>query len=172
MGVRRAKSRLFAVAAAMALPAPAMAQPAATPPAIWRDLAHIRILCLVVTEHGVDSGPLRARVCERARAIAAVGAPAPVAVAETVDPAVLAPDSLTLLVHVRIEPAAGGRVAALSVRPFRNDGSAMLFAAAPRAALLSGPQDAADALERPLSAALAETLPWLAPPAPPRPVHP
>jgi predicted secreted protein len=154
---------LRSCAAALAAAIPAVPTNAATPPLIWRDVARLHILCLVAG--GADG----ARICAHARDIAAAGAPVPVSVIAAGDPAVLAPDSLTLLVHVAID----GRLAALSVRPFRNDGQAgQLFGAAPRAVAIGGGEDAGAALARPLRAALAETLPWLAMPAGPRPLHP
>jgi len=172
MRLRVIALRLFALASVLsaATQAPSATE---TPPLIWRDIAEIRILCLVSTDRGVDRGSIHDRICARARDIAAQGASAPVRVIDSVDPATLAPDSLTLMIHVSIEAAEGGRLAALSVRPFRNTGSegALLFAAAPRAAFLSASQDEADALDRTLTAALSETLPWLARPAEPRPVH-
>lgn len=134
---------------------------ASTPLPLWRDVARVHVLCLA----GARTAPL----CGLAREIAAQGAPVPVDVIAPGDSAVLAPDSLTLLVHVSVE----GRLAALSVRPYRNDGQAgLLFAAAPRAALIAAGEDEAAALARPLRAALAETLPWLASPQAPRPIQP
>ena len=164
--------RLFALASVLTAAAQT-ATAAETQPLIWRDVAEIRILCLVATDHGVDYGPDHDRICARARDIAAQGASVPVRVAESVDPDMLAPGALTLMIHVSVEAAEGGRLAALSVRPFRNTGTdgALLFAAAPKAAFLSASQDLAVALDRPLTAALSETLPWLARRAEPRPVH-
>jgi hypothetical protein len=134
---------------------------ASTPPLLWQNVARVHVLCLA----GTGTAPL----CSLAREIAAEGAPVPVAVIELGDPAVLAPDSLTLLIHVGRD----GRMAALSVRPYRNDGQAgQLFGAAPRAVLIEPGDDEAAALARPLRAALAETLPWLAAPQSPRPIRP
>lgn len=143
------------------------AQQGASPPAVWRDLARLNILCLARSAGGVDAA-LQARLCEGARSSAAQGAPVPVRVIAAGDPAVLAPDAATLLVHASVEPA--GRLLALSVRPFRNsaDQTAVLFAAAPRAVDLKA-GDAA--LNRALDAAVAETLPWRARPAGPRPIR-
>src|SRR5688572_28149818 len=162
MHLRVIALRLFALASVLSAATQA-ASAAETPPLIWRDVAEIRILCLVATDRGVDRGTVHDRICARARDIVAQGASVPVRVIESVDPAMLAPESLTLLIHVSVEAAEGGRLAALSVRPFRNTGSdgGLLFAAAPRAAFLAASQDEAAALERPLTAALSETLPWL-----------
>ena len=146
---------------------------AATPNLLWRDVTNVQILCLTVTDDGVDRDAMNRAVCEDARNQAARGAPVPVAVAEPGDPAVLAPQTLTLLVHVSIQPDLEGRLAALSIRPFRNaEGGALLFAAAPRAARIAPSAREADALTGPLHAALVETLPWLASPAGPQLISP
>ena len=158
---------MLAAAAALS----AGAAEAETPPLLWHDVARVQISCLAVTQAGVD-GRLSGEICERARVIAAADAPAPVAIVPLGDPSVLAPDSLTLLIHVSVRPEGPGRLAALSVRPFRNAGQApLLFAAAPRAALLAASGSTADALAGDLRTALAETLPWLAVPTGPRPMH-
>lgn len=131
-------------AAGMGAAVPAAAE-ARTPPPIWHDVRQVNILCLVETEHGVDDDALHRRVCETARAAAAEGAAVPVRTVGTGDPAILRHDSVTLLVHGRARPEAGGRLFALSVRPYRNDGNdpGLLFAAAPRAAAYRDEQDRA-----------------------------
>lgn len=85
------------------------------------------------------------------------------------DPALLAPDTMTLLVHASVQRSAAGDLLALAIRPFRNSGepNGLLFAAAPRAVLLA---DEA-ALDAALRGALSETLPWLARSAGPRPIN-
>jgi len=146
--------------------APAAA--ASTPPLIWQGVARIRILCLVKTGAGVDTGPLRDRICGRVAALARDGAPAPVSIVEPGDPSVLAADSITLLVHANVEPSAAGPLLALSVRPYRaSDAGALLFAAPPRAVPLAD----AGALESALRATLSETLPWRARPAGPQAIN-
>lgn len=142
-----------------------------TPPRLWRGVTQLHIMCLGATDRGVD-GALTGAICARARAVAAQGAPVPVDVLPLGDPKVLATDSLTLLIHVSVRSAPGGRLAALSVRPFRNaDDAPMLFAAAPRAALLPPAAAPADALSDDLRIALGETLPWLSGPPTARPIH-
>ncbi|PAX08172.1 hypothetical protein CKY28_11385 [Sphingomonas lenta] len=158
----------MAASAALAGSAPAIA-PAqgASPALIWRDIARLNILCLAQSSAGVDQA-VQARLCERARGLAAQGAPVPVRAVALGDPAVLAPDAVTILIHASVEP--GARLLALSVRPFRNSAeqTATLFAAAPRAVDLRGGDAATD---RALAAALTETLPWRARPAGARPIR-
>lgn len=152
-------------AAAVSGPGPAIARDDATaavpgmPAPIWQDVRQIQILCLINSDQGVVAGELHDRLCARVRDLAAAGAPAPVRVAAFGDPAIMQPDSLTLLVHVSISGAGGDRLAALAVRPWRNDpASGMLFAAAPRAARVGS--DPLAALEPALRAAIIETIPW------------
>lgn len=144
---------------------------AETPPRLWQGVTHLHIMCLGATDRGVD-GEFTGAICARARTLAAQGAPVPVDVLPLGDPRVLATDSLTLLIHVSVRSAPSGRLAALSVRPFRNANDApMLFAAAPRAALLPPSAAPADALSGDLRIALGETLPWLSGPPTARPIH-
>ena len=90
--------------------------------------------------------------------------PAPVRIIAPGDPAVLSPDSVTLLVQA----SARGGLLAFSIRPYRASNEAMLFTAAPGAVPLAGP---AKDLEAALGAALSETLPWLNRPAGARPIR-
>lgn len=140
---------------------------AETPSLIWRDVASLRIHCLLTSESGAEQGLLQRRICDRVRELATAGAPVPVSEIGPGDPALLAPDTVTLLVHGSVQPSAAGDLLAFAIRPFRNSAepAGLLFAAAPRAVLLSGDGAALDAA---LSAALSETLPWLAGPAGPR----
>lgn len=124
-------------------------------------------MCLGATDRGVDS-ELAAAICAHARTLAAQGAPVPVDILPLGDPRIFATDSLTLLIHVSVQ----GRLAALSVRPFRNaDDALLLFTAAPRATAMPASGAPADALAADLRAALAETLPWLSGPPTARPIH-
>lgn len=138
------------------------------PPPLWQNVTGLGVLCLVSTDRGVDTGALHDRVCARARAITAAGAPVPVAARQLGDREILAPGTVTLMVHARATPADGRQLLALSIRPFRNDHSTqdMLFGAAPRAVLL-GDDDAA--LDAAIAEALDETLPWREPGARPLP---
>ena len=134
---------------------------ASTPPAIWRDIARVNVLCLVQTDNGVERGALHDRICNGVRDAAAAGAPAPVGIIAAGDPAVLAPGNVTLLVQA----SARGGLLAFTIRPYRNSGEAMLFTAAPRAVPLARAARPAKEFEAALGAALSETLPWLSRPA-------
>lgn len=148
---------------------PTAAARAATPTLLWQGVARVQVLCLVRTEVGTDSGPLRDRLCGRVAALAGEGAPAPVTILAPGDPKVLAADSVTLLAHFNVERGPAGPLVALSLRPYRASAEAggLLFAAAPRAVPLA---DSA-ALDSALSGALSETLPWRARPAGPQPIN-
>ncbi|WP_447932445.1 hypothetical protein [Sphingopyxis fribergensis] len=102
-------------------------------------------------------------VCEQARATIAHAAPVPVSVIRLGDPEVLKPDTVTMLVHVAITGNGADRLAALTVRPFRNapNNGDQLFGAAPRA-VRAGESDrtAIAAIAPALRAALADALPW------------
>lgn len=140
---------------------------AATPPLIWRDVARVNVLCLVQTEAGVDSGRLHDSLCKSVRDSAAAGAPAPVRIIAAGDPAVLSPDSVTLLTHASVQR---GQIV-LAIRPFRGAAEQLLFSAAPRAVPLAGPGGRNSELEAAIAAALSETLPWLSRPAGARPIR-
>lgn len=140
---------------------------ASPPPAIWRDIAKVNILCLVQTDQGVERGALHDRLCNGVRDAAAIGAPAPVGIIAPGDPAVLAPGSVTLLVQASAQRG----LLAFSIRPYRNSGQALLFTASPRAVPLAGPARPAKEFESALGAALSETLPWLNRPAGARPIR-
>ena len=139
---------------------------ASTPALIWQGVAKVNVLCLVQTEAGVDTGALHDRICNSVRNAAAAGSPAPVGIIAIGDPAVLSPDSVTLLVQA----SARSGLLAFTVRPYRNN-APLLFTAAPRAVPLAASAGAAKELEGALGAALSETLPWLSRPAGARPVR-
>jgi hypothetical protein len=138
-----------------------------TPALIWNDVARVNVLCLVQTDSGIDRGALHNRICNGVRDAAAAGAPAPVAIIAPGDPAVLSPDSVTLLVQASSKRG----LLAFSIRPYRNSGEPMLFTAAPSAVPLAGAAEPARDLEAALGAALSETLPWLSRPAGARPIR-
>ena len=146
---------------------------ASTPAPIWRDAARINVLCLVTSDEGVDQGALTDLVCGTVRERAAQGAPVPVRIIALGDPALLSPESVTLLVHASVQGARPERLLAFSIRPFRNsaDQGQTIFAAAPRAVTLRAEGGAQHALEAALGAALSETLPWLRAPAGPIPIR-
>lgn len=140
---------------------------ASTPPLIWSDVARVNVLCLVQTERGVDHGALNDRICSKVRDRAAAGSPAPVGIIAMGDPAVLAPDNVTLLVQASVRSG----LLAFSIRPYRNNGEPMLFTAAPRAVSAATEAGQAREFEVALGAALSETLPWLSRPAGARPIR-
>ncbi|HEX8625767.1 MAG TPA: hypothetical protein VF782_11905 [Allosphingosinicella sp.] len=156
-----------ACAALVLLSACGAAAEAATPASIWRDVARVNVLCLVQTDSGVDTGTLHNRICNSVRDAAAAGSPAPVGIIAVGDPAVLSPNSVTLLVQASAQRG----LLAFSIRPYRNSGEAMLFTAAPRAVPLAGAAGQAKEFEAALGAALSETLPWLSRPAGARPIR-
>jgi hypothetical protein len=140
---------------------------ASMPALIWRDLARVNVLCLVQTDNGVERGALHDRICNRVRELASTGSPAPVGIIAPGDPAVLSPDSVTLLVQA----SASRGLLAFSVRPYRNSGAPMLFTAAPRAVALSNAAGPTQEFEAALDATLSETLPWLSRPVVARPIR-
>jgi hypothetical protein len=152
----RVSAALVALAACGSAPVATTPANASTPALIWKDIARVNVLCLVQTDRGVESGALHDRICNGVRDAAKVGSPAPVAIIATGDPAVLAPDSVTLLVQASAQRG----LLAFSIRPYRNSGEAMLFTAAPRAVPLPGAGQSKE-FEAALGAALSQTLPWL-----------
>lgn len=139
---------------------------ASTPAPIWSDVARVNVLCLVQTDSGVDTGALHDRICDSVLHSAAAGSPAPVRLVGAGDPAVLSPDSVTLIVQASVH----GGLIAFSIRPYRHSNAPMLFTAPPRAVPLAGPAGPSSKLEAALRAALSETLPWLNRPAGTRPI--
>jgi hypothetical protein len=140
-------------------------RPSANAPLFWADVRQVHVLCLVNTPRGVDAGELHKGVCENARATIARAAPVPVSVIRLGDPEVLKPDTITMLVHVAISGNGADRLAALTVRPFRNasNNGNQLFGAAPRAVRAGASDSTAIAAIAPaMNAALADTLPWKA----------
>ncbi|WP_158266232.1 hypothetical protein [Allosphingosinicella deserti] len=101
---------------------------------------------------------MQADLCERVRKIASQGATMPVATLPIGDPAILASEAVTLLVHASVRPVTGDRLLAFTVRPYRvsADQSGPFFGSAPRAVAMTDPA----ALDEALTEALSETLPW------------
>ena len=143
---------------------------ASTPPLIWQQVERVGILCLVASDDS-DRDRLQAELCAKVRKIAAEKAPMPVDTIGPGDPAVLRPQTVTLLVHASVQDDSPSPLLAFTIRPFRNASDPMLFAAAPRAVALGGGRGSEARVESALRAALAETLPWLAAPAGPRPIR-
>jgi hypothetical protein len=140
------------------MPQPAQAS---TPSLVWSGASRVQILCLVQSTDGADTGAIERMLCDRVRQLAAAGASVPVSIVAMGDPSFVDPRAVTLLVHAAVQPAAGGRLLTLSIRPYRSsEPSEVLFGARPRAVGLpeSGPADAA--LDPILQAALSEVLPW------------
>ncbi len=140
---------------------------ASTPALIWSDVARVNVLCLVQTDSGVEHGALHNRICNKVRDSASAGSPAPVGIIAAGDPAVLSPDSVTLLVQASVHSG----LLAFSIRPYRNSNAPMLFTAPPRAVSMAGSSGRSSELEAALGAALSETLPWLNRPAGARPIR-
>ncbi|MEA3011074.1 MAG: hypothetical protein QOJ91_2766 [Sphingomonadales bacterium] len=140
----------------------AAALPAATQPLMWQQADAVHVLCVVGPKTRADANRLQDEICDTVRALAAQGAPAPVARAAFGDPVVLEPGTVTLLVHASVASDGDGRLVALDIRPFRpgGDQNAVLFGAAPRAVRIPGSGPGGDKLEAAIAAALAETLPW------------
>ncbi len=149
----------------LATPSIVTAQGSSPPPAMWRDVGQVGVLCLVETPRGVDNGPLHERICSAAERAAAKGATiAPLRFA-TGDPRILRPDTVTMLVHAAVSTAAGGDILAISVRPYRNIGNdpGLLFAAAPVALPVDAARRDDAALATAMARAFARTLPWTPP---------
>jgi hypothetical protein len=156
MGFETTRSGIGALATAAL--ATASSAPAESPSALWRGVARVGIVCLVNTDHGVDTGPLHDRLCARARVMTAAGAPVPVAAVNIGDPAIFAANHLTLLVHASTGGTPGGKMMAISIRPYRNvENPGLLFGAEPRV-VATGASDAA--LDAALAVPLTQLLPW------------
>ena len=144
-------------------PVPAAAE---TPALIWRDVKAIGIQCVIQSDTRGHDAQFGAALCERVRRLAAQSAPAPVKIVPIGDPALLAADTVTLLVHGTIQSDNGGKLLAFSVRPFRasSEQTSLLYGAAPRAVRLTP----AAAIDPALQAALGDILPWQKRPDGPR----
>lgn len=133
------------------------AQRASLPALSVQGIARVAILCLVV-DRSPDRLALQARLCEQARRISAERATVPVATIGFGDPALLARDTLGVLVHAAIDRRAGPAAMVLSVRPYRADATrGALFGATPVVARLDARGLAPDAV---LADALDQILPW------------
>ncbi|MDQ3080381.1 MAG: hypothetical protein M3R03_10360 [Pseudomonadota bacterium] len=150
------------------LPAVAVAS---TPTLMWTGAKRVNLLCNVAGGPGIDHIALTAELCRHVMRIAVKGAPVPVRTIAIGDPAVLASDAVTLLVHASVGRQGQEQFLAFSVRPYRSsDQAAVLFGAAPRVAKISSLGAAGVALDAALLAALSETLPWLTRPQAPQPI--
>ena len=126
-------------------------------PLAYRDVERVLVLCLVQKD-GAIAHSAEERVCKAAARIAGAGTGIPVETVAAGDPRMVAPGSLTVLVHGGVSGPAGREQVAIAVRPYRAgvSGAEVLFGAAPRTAPLG---DEA-ALTATLSASLDEILPW------------
>jgi hypothetical protein len=142
---------------------PTMSQPsaAALPPLMWQQVTSVRVLCLVGPDVLPGRRELEAEICAKVRDLAAARAPVPVSTVGFGDPAVLEPETVTLLVHAAIQSEGDGRLLVFDIRTFRpgRPEAAELFGAAPRAVRIPVSGPAGPALDAALTAALAETLP-------------
>ena len=146
----------------------ATASPAAatTPVLAWEGARLLGVHCLVGPDHLPDRRQLQAALCERLRTLAADKAPLPVAVLPPGDPRLIAPDTVVLLFHAAVQRDGGPPLLVFTTRSFRAAAApSELFGASPRAVALP-PDGAGPKLDAALEAALAETLPWRARPAP------
>lgn len=167
----RFRNSLARACAALALLAAFGAEPvtvapaaASTPSLLWSNARQVAVTCLVQSQTTRDAAALQNALCARVRSLASRGSPFPVRQVEAGDPALIATDTVTLLVHASIERTARGRSVAFTVRPHRVSGGEadILFGTSPRvvetsaAAPISG-------LDAALREALAEILPWQRP---------
>ena len=169
--VRRARTLAALPLAGVALfGTPAAAAPTSsaqgTPALIWRDVSRIAVQCVIVPRDGPRTLAVEAALCRSVVRQATAGAPARIGTIAIGDPALLAPGTVTLLVHASLAPAPGGRLLAFSIRPFRaaTDQSSVLYGAAPRAALIPASAATSPALDAAVGAALSDLLPWRARP--------
>jgi hypothetical protein len=95
--------------------------------------------------------------------LATQGAPMPVQTIAIGDPAVMAGNAVTLLVHASVTKQGQDRLLAFSVRPYRSsDQGVVLFGAVPQVAEIPSSAAGGAALDAALARALSETLPWAA----------
>ncbi|MFC7334075.1 hypothetical protein [Rhodocista pekingensis] len=172
--------------AVLSLAALVPAAAARSPDPVWQGAERLALRCSLAPLPGADRLALETALCRRAAALAARGAPLPVAALAPGDPALLADGTVALLVQAAVQPAdtlvpgAAGRVLLLVLRPWRRGAPPpALFGPPPRAVALpaaaAAPLDAAT-LAGPggpaahaLDALLAEALPWRRPPPATRP---
>lgn len=167
----RTKIALAKALAPLALVVLPWAAVASMPTLMWGDAKRLYILCNVAGGPGIDHVSLTEELCRHVSRIAARGAPVPVRTIAIGDPAVLASDAVTLLVHASVAQHGGDRMLAFSVMPYRSSGeAAVLFGAVPRAARIPSSGVAGAALDAAIAAALSETVPWLTRPQGPQPI--
>ena len=150
--------------AACAAGATASSAEAATPSLLWAGARQVVVNCLVQSRTMPDSSQLQNEICARVSHLAGREAPFEVRRAVQGDPAMVAADTVTLLVHASVERTPRGRSLTFTIRPHRPSGGEadILYGTAPRSLdLPSG--GGASSLDSALSEALAEILPWQRP---------
>lgn len=160
----RARAALVLLAACGAAPLPAVPAEASTPSLLWADARRVTVNCLVQSHTVRDAQAFETALCARVRGLAGRAAPFPVTQVHAGDPALIAADTVTLLVHASVERTPRGRVVAFTIRPHRASGGETdaLYGTAPRAVeMASGAPSAV--LDKSLGEALAELLPWQRP---------
>lgn len=142
--------------------APAMAG-AATPSLLWTKARQVAVRCLVHSSTTRDAAALEAALCARVRELAGRGAPYPVKQVGAGDPALIAPGTVTLLVHASIERTPRGRTVAFTLRPSRVlEGGDIPFGTSPRIVEMASASPT-PALSLALAESLEEILPWQRP---------
>jgi hypothetical protein len=128
---------------------------------LWTGAKRVAVNCLVQSLTAAETANLEKDLCEEVRSLAARHAPVPVVRVEQGDPALIRPDTVTLLVHASIERTANGRTLAFTIRPYRPSGgdAEVFFGTAPQAVEL-GSGAISPALKASLGAAVADILPW------------
>lgn len=160
----RACAALALLAACGAGPLATAPAEASTPSLLWSDARQVGVNCLVQSQTTRDTAALQNALCARVRGLATRGAPFPVRQVEAGDPALIATDTVTLLVHASIERTARGRTVAFTIRPHRVSGGEadILFGTSPRVVETSAAAPI-PGLDAALREALAEILPWQRP---------
>lgn len=160
----RACAALVLLSACGGAPVTTATAEASTPALIWRDARSVAVLCLVQSQTTRDAGAFETRLCAQVRGLASRDAPYPVKRIEMGDPALIAADSVTLLIHASVERSEQGRTVAFTIRPYRASGGEadVMFGTSPRVVQISSTAAAA-ALDAALREALTEILPWQRP---------
>lgn len=163
----RACAALALLAACGAGPLAAAPAEASTPSLLWSEARQLAVNCLVQSQTTRDAAALQKALCARVRGLAARGAPFPVRQVAPGDPALIATDTVTLLVHASVERTPRGRTIAFTIRPYRASGGEadIPFGTSPRVVDTTSASPV-PALDSALSEALAEILPWQRPSGP------
>lgn len=160
----RARAAFALLAACGAGPVASAPAEAAAPSLLWANARHLAVNCLVQSNTTREAAALEESLCARVQDLANRDAPFPVKQAGAGDPALIAADTVTLLVHASIERSPSGRILAFTIRPHRASGGEadILFGTPPRAIELPSGRPS-PVLDAALRDALAEILPWQRP---------